>query len=157
MISIFLGCVVSLTKPRVVIVALLDCPIARSYAPLLERLAVEFKGKADFDIKIEDQDVNLAAAKKWMTEFKLSFVPEIDKKHRFAKKMGVTTVPTALVFDSSGKCVYVGRIDNRYADLGIRRQHATQSDLRNKLVEVLNGHKMSLSRTTVVGCSLPLD
>ena len=44
---------------------------------------------------------------------------------------GATVTPESAVFGESGRFVYRGRINSRYASLGTVRQQASEQDLRN--------------------------
>ena len=62
-----------------------------------------------------------------------------------------------VVLSSDGKVLYLGRIDNRIADIGQARNAATESDLRNALDSVLAGKPVAHPRTTAVGCAISLE
>ena len=78
----------------------------------------------------------------------------LDAKLALARAAGATTVPEAAVFSASGELLYVGRIDNRMADITRRRANVTEHELRDALDAVLAGKAPAVARTKAVGCSI---
>jgi hypothetical protein len=48
--------------------------------------------------------------------------------------------------------VYLGRIDDRYVNIGLERPAATRHDLQDALTAVLSGARISEPTTQAVGC-----
>jgi hypothetical protein len=48
--------------------------------------------------------------------------------------------------------MYLGRIDDRFPDLGVRREEPTTHELRDALDAVLAGKPVETPRTLAVGC-----
>ena len=59
--------------------------------------------------------------------------------------------PEAVVFDRDGSLRYLGRIDDRFPELGTRREPASH-DLRAAIDAVLAGRRPDPARTEVTGC-----
>jgi hypothetical protein len=54
-----------------------------------------------------------------------------------------------------GEVTYRGRIDDRYVDLGKKREAPSQRDLRAALDAALAGRAVLTSRTKAIGCLIP--
>ena len=131
-----------------------DCPIARQYAPEIKRLQATFQPKGvRFTLVHVDPHTTDASAKRFAKAFGFTFGYLLDPKHKLAKAAGVQAVPTASVH-ANGKLTYVGRIDNRYPELGVLKK-PTRADLRIAIEEILAGKPITEAKTKVIGCVLP--
>lgn len=134
-----------------------DCPISNAYAPELGRIASEFeKEKLSFHIVyvVRDLDVNSAAEHAKAYGYRGSIV--LDRELRWARTLGVTHMPEAVVLSPKGEIIYQGRIDDRYpAAGGKRREHPTSFDLRDALSAFVRRETINHPRTKPVGC--PVD
>jgi cytochrome c-type biogenesis protein CcmH/NrfG len=130
-----------------------DCPIANRYAPDLERLHREFArhGVVFRLVYVNPRDRD-DAVQAHAQKFGLSLPVERDPRHRLVKQFGITVTPEAAVVDRSGTLVYRGRIDNRYAAIGVDRQRATSHDLRDTLNAIISGQPVRASSAPAVGC-----
>ncbi len=122
-----------------------DCPISNHYAPEVERLFSTYRSQgiafwlvyADADTTGED------------------IMPAIhDPDLRLVKKAGVKVTPEVAVFLKSGREIYRGRVDDRYADLGKERPEASEHDLEDAIKAVLTGKPVE-KRKRAVGCYIP--
>lgn len=130
-----------------------DCPIANSYAPELNRLHEIYGGKkVEFLLVYPDPALSEDEVKKHLAEYALTLRATIDSDHALVKKTGVTTTPEVAVFDASDTVVYRGRIDNLYADYGERRRIVTEPYLRDALDAILRGEKPAPATTEAIGC-----
>jgi hypothetical protein len=68
------------------------------------------------------------------------------------KRAGATITPEAAVFDRNNRLVYLGRIDDRFVELGRERPVATRHELRDALSALVTGKAVRSSRTQAVGC-----
>jgi hypothetical protein len=75
-----------------------------------------------------------------------------DPEHRLVKRANVTVTPEAAVFDKRGQLTYRGRIDDRYASVGLERPTPTQHDLYDALKNTLAGERVVRPTTQAVGC-----
>ena len=66
-------------------------------------------------------------------------IAERDPDHELVKLAGATITPEAAVFDKNDRLVYLGRIDDRFVELGRERPVAGQHDLRNALTALVAG------------------
>ena len=104
-----------------------DCPVANSYAPLINRID-EIYGPRGVQVTLVYPDTSLTDADvaRHVSEFDLSPSTTIDRDHSLVRRAGATITPEVAVFDKTGALVYRGRIDNRYTDFGDRRAKATE-------------------------------
>ncbi len=140
-------------KGAVMIFYLHDCPICNTYAPEVERLraAYEPKGFAFYVIQT-DAGLCAAAAKKHADEYGLKCPVLLDGTNRLAKFCGATVTPQAAVIGADGKVLYIGRIDDLYADYGKRRTQPTERDLSAALDAVAEGKPAPHAGGPAVGC-----
>jgi len=141
-------------RPTVALFVLRDCPISRKYSPEIQRLIRDYPG-VSFRVVLTDPDANPAMARADAAEFSLHCPVLVDRNRIWAKASGVTTVPTAALFDKSGRLVYRGRIDDRFPALGVELAQPRRKDLRLALEALRTGKPIATDRTPVVGCALP--
>jgi hypothetical protein len=143
-------------KATVLLFLYADCPIANGYAPEIARIAKKYtqEGVAFFRVYPEP-DITQAAVLEHGQEFSLPMDAVLDPELALVKQTGARVAPTAVVYDASGARRYIGRIDNRYVDLGRLRAHVTKTDLRDALDAVLAGKEVSTKETQAIGCFLP--
>jgi hypothetical protein len=137
----------------VLIFVSIDCPVSNRYAPEIKRLYSEF---ADRGVRFRlvypnPLDVEDAIGRH-VREYGYPPIAERDSDHTLVKMAGATITPEAAVFDSGGRLVYLGRIDDRFVELGRERPAATRHDLRNAITALVAGKPVSPSRTQAVGC-----
>ena len=143
-------------KATVLIFITHDCPIANAYAPEIVRICNEFseKGARIFLVHV-DPDLKADQAKKHAEEFGYKCPVLLDKNHALVKHAEATITPEAVVYSPEGSLKYRGRIDDQYKEIGKKRIHVTQRDLRDAIDAVLNGKEIKNSRTQAVGCFIP--
>ena len=73
-----------------------------------------------------------------------------DEVQSVARYYGAERTPEAFVFDSEGRLVYHGRIDDNYDN----PEAVRSKDLQNALDAVLAGHPPMVSETAPVGCTI---
>jgi peroxiredoxin len=145
------------TKKAVVLFFLgTECPVSNGYAPEFIRLAKTFADQEVLFYGVHpDPDVTLDAAKKHAAEYRLDFRILLDPAQVLAKQTGVRVVPEAVLLSSAGQVRYRGRIDDRYAADGKRRDVPKTRDLEAALKAVLAGKALAIAETTAFGCPLP--
>ena len=79
----------------------------------------------------------------------------LDPAHSLVEFTGATTTPEVAVLTRTGVIAYLGRIDDRYVDLGIKRAQPRTTDLRDTLAALLDDRPVAQPRTVAVGCSIP--
>jgi peroxiredoxin len=86
-------------------------------------------------------------------KYDLPFQMEIDESQELMQEFKATITPEVFVVRNSDRQVlYSGRIDNRYARVGKRRQVVTSHDLRDALDHILNGKEPDPAKTEAIGC-----
>jgi len=133
-----------------------DCPIANSYAPELNRLHADYdkRGVRIFVIQV-DPDLAADDARRHAKEYELHPPVVLDNQHVWVEMVGATVTPEVAVLSPKEKVLYVGRIDDRYAALGKRREQPTSHDLRETIDAILAGRAVPRSKTKAIGCHIP--
>ncbi|MBC8137394.1 MAG: redoxin domain-containing protein [Fibrella sp.] len=132
------------------------CPINNGYAPELQRLRRDYIAKGITFAAVYSAEHDRKAASGHAKQFGLTGYRVVhDSKQDYARKAGITTTPEVAVWDARGVLRYRGRIDDRYAALGVRRETARKSDLRNALNALVAGKAVPVPRTRAIGCVLP--
>jgi thiol-disulfide isomerase/thioredoxin len=142
------------SQGRVVVLVFVrtDCPISNRYAPLLEKLSEEFRGKANFWLVYPDREQTALQIKAHLRDFHYSIPALRDIRHALVRRSQATITPEAALFDPSGRLLYHGRIDNWYEDFGRSRAAATTHELSDAISAALGGRTISVSHANAVGC-----
>jgi hypothetical protein len=142
------------TKAIVFLFTSTDCPISNRYAPEVQRVVREFSSRGVvFRLVYPDPADRAPAIHEHMTAFAYGGAMEAlrDPAHALVKFTRATVTPEAAVV-AEGRVVYRGRIDDRYADLGVERPAATSHDLADALTASLAGKAVPHPTTQAVGC-----
>ena len=132
-----------------------DCPITNRYAPELQRIAKDFQAQGvAFWLVYPDKSENASSISSHIAQYGFPGKPLRDPGSILVKRAEVTVAPEAAVFDSTGKLVYHGRIDDLWVDIGKSRPTATTHDLEDAITAVLEGRAPVHPETRAVGCSL---
>lgn len=131
-----------------------ECPISNRYAPEVRRLAATF-GPQGVVLRLiyPDPSEHTSAIREHMAAFAYAGATQAlrDPDHALVRFVGATVTPEAAVF-ARGRIVYRGRIDDRYADLGVERPAPTTRDLFDALTAVVAGKPVAHPTTQAVGC-----
>jgi len=127
-----------------------DCPICNSYVPEINRLRAHFTRFAFYIVEV-DPDWTQAQARAHVRQFDLQPPLLLDPRHHLAALAKATVTPEAVVFGANKSVLYRGRIDDTYAQLGVRRPAATTHDLLNALDAILAGKPIAV-QPPAVGC-----
>jgi peroxiredoxin len=132
-----------------------DCPVANSYVPEMNRIreAYASRGVLFFAVQAEAA-VPQADVIRYAVEYGYRFPLLLDPAQVLVRLAGATVTPQAAVLSRAGKVLYLGRIDNRVADFGQVRFHATESDLREALDAILAGKPAPHPFTKSIGCAI---
>jgi hypothetical protein len=131
-----------------------DCPISNRYAPEIRRMAAAFAPQGVvFRLVYPNPAEQAPAIREHMAAFAYAGATQAfrDPEHALVRFVGATVTPEAAVF-ARGHIVYRGRIDDRYADLGLERPAPTRRDLAEALTAVLAGKPAPQPTTQPVGC-----
>lgn len=135
-----------------------DCPIANSYQPQLRRLRQEFDPQ-EFAIILVHGNAKLAVdeARRHQKEYEISLPIVLDPEQAIARRFHATITPEAVVVDSRGKTLYIGRIDDRHSTYGKRRQRASREDLRLALQSIAADLPVAVPKTQAIGCRIVFE
>ena len=142
------------TKALVFLFTSTDCPISNRYAPEVRRIVSTFARQGVvFRLVYPNPSEQAAAIREHMSAFGYdgSFEALRDPALALVKHVKATVTPEAAVV-AGGRVAYLGRIDDRYVDLGLERPAPTTHDLADALTAVLAGKAVSRPTTQAVGC-----
>jgi thioredoxin-related protein len=97
-----------------------------------------------------DGDDSFEAMKKHAIDKGYKFNYVLDEESVIANAYGGQTTPHAFLFDSRMELVYKGAIDDNYKSAA----DVQQPYVKNAIVEISSGKKVSVSETKPVGCSI---
>lgn len=139
----------------VLVFTLTDCPISNRYAPELKRLHERFAPSGvRFVLVYPNPADDPDAIRAHLSRFGYRMEAVRDPSHEAVAFAHAMVAPEAAVFDREGRQVYRGRIDNRFAAIGVDRQTATTHDLENAIDAVLTERRIETPITQAVGCIL---
>lgn len=142
-------------KARVFLFVRTDCPVTNRYAPELQRLADEFANRGvTFWLIYPDPAETPASIKNHIAQYHFPGEALRDPQHDLVKRAEATVAPEAAVFNTAGRLVYHGRIDDRWVDFGKARPEAHTHDLENAISAVLSDRPVTEPVTRAIGCSL---
>jgi hypothetical protein len=132
-----------------------ECPISNRYAPVIRQLHTSFSTKGvRFWLVYPNASESTGAIRHHIRDFGLPGPALRDAARRLVRAARITVTPEAAVFDGRGSLVYRGRIDDRYAEVGVDRQVATRSDLEDALEATVAGRPVPTPETRAFGCFL---
>lgn len=133
-----------------------DCPISNGYAPELHRIQEEFEPRGiRFWTVFCDPAESRETISHHLREYVLPLNALLDPHQKLAHALGAQMTPEVAVLGPDDQCRYRGRIDDRHVRLGESRPEATQHDLRNALVSILEHRPIAVPVTRAIGCHLP--
>jgi hypothetical protein len=133
-----------------------ECPISNRYAPEIQRICSDYRGRGVRCFAVyPDAGADLAAVAAHRREYRFSAsIPAfVDRDHTLVAVAGARVTPEAAIFGPPGR-MYHGRIDDLYADVGLARRAASRHDVRLALDAALNGEKVTETETEAVGCAI---
>lgn len=140
-------------KALVFVFVSVDCPISNRYAPEIRRLHDAFTSRGvAFTIVYPNPAETPAMIRSHLKDYGLPATALRDPKQELAKIASATITPEAAVYDRQSRRLYVGRIDDRYVNLGLQRPAAKEHDLENALTDTLAGRRVRQAKTAAVGC-----
>jgi hypothetical protein len=132
-----------------------DCPISNRFAPEIRRLCESYKARGvDFYLVYVDPEESPQAIRRHLQEYQYPCEGLRDPRHALVAHCKATTTPEAAVFDRNRKLVYVGRINDLYAELGSPRPEATTHELADAIESTLARKPVATPRTKAVGCPI---
>lgn len=135
---------------RVVLVLSTDCPVAAKYTPRINALYEKFSDRGfEFKALFPNDLETKAKIGKYMAERSYAFPFALDLGGEWSKRQHVEVLPAIVIFDSEGKKVYQGAIDDNKEVRFAKRHYAEEA-----LNAVLSGRDPATKRTEPVGCVL---
>ena len=132
-----------------------ECPMSNAYAPEIARLCNRFATRGVvFRVVYAERDLALAEAARHAKEFAFPCPAILDRELRLAARIGATTTPEAALLSPEGAVLYLGCIDDLYADFGKKRAQPTHRDLRDAIETLLAGRAVAQNRTAALGCQI---
>ncbi len=143
-------------KTSLLLFLLPDCPVCNAYAPEIKRICHDYEPRGiDVYVVYADPDLTVEEARKHAKDYRLPCPVMLDPTHELVKRTGADMTPEAAVVGPDGKIVYLGRIDDLYADYGKKRAESKEHDLRNALDAVLAGKPVAPAGARPIGCHIP--
>ena len=102
-----------------------------------------------------EADLSATDAAKHAKEYGLTFPILLDPTQKLARAVGATITPQAVLLSPQGDVLYRGRIDDRFALNGKRRDVPTRHDLADAIESVLAGKSPPEAETKCFGCPIP--
>lgn len=135
-----------------------DCPISNSYAPEVKRLIASYarQGVAFYTVYAEP-DITAHLARLHSLSFGYTCPALLDRKSQLSQIAGATVTPEAAIYTSDGRRRYLGRIDDRFAGYGLRREIVKSHDLKDALDAILTHRPVPHPTTLAIGCFIPLS
>lgn len=132
-----------------------ECPVSRTYFPVLNDLYKAW-GENQKDIQLlgvwADVTQTPTDVAGMVKEFAIDFPVLLDRDASLGKALKPTTVPEVFVLDHHGEIAYRGRIDDRFLQLGSRKPAATEDTLKQAVEKVAAGMVVLEPVTKPVGC-----
>ena len=134
-----------------------DCPISNALAPEYQRLDEQIRERGGrFCLVHARSDVTMEKAKEHARDYRLSMPIVLDPEHELVRAMEATVTPEAvvLVLEGDGKYrkIYQGQVNNLYASLGNRRDHATEFWARDAIDASFDGGEIDVAYRKPIGC-----
>src|SRR3984893_9962608 len=141
------------TKAIVFLFISVDCPISNRYAPEIRRLNEKFGPRGVvFRLVYPNPAESPDAIRGHVRDFRYPANAMRDPRQALAKFAKATITPEAALFDTQGRRLYLGRIDDRYVNLGLERPAPTRHDLEEALDATLAGRPVQQATAPAVGC-----
>ncbi len=139
-----------------------DCPVSNRYVPEIQRMEKEFSGRGVvFWLVYPNAAETAEGVVRHQTDFGLGGATLVHPTDRLMALAGATLTPEAVVLladphaaRESPKRVYVGRIDDRYLDIGRERPRATRHDLEAAIEAALDHRTVPPPGGPPVGCGI---
>jgi thiol-disulfide isomerase/thioredoxin len=141
-------------KPTVLVFVGVDCPISNRMAPELGRLVALYPG-VEFYFVYADKAATRKSVLEHQHAFDLPGEAVLDSKFAVARFAKATVTPEAALYNSSGKLVYHGRINDTYVEHNRPSPKTAKNDLRDAISAMLAGRAIDVPYIAPVGCRIP--
>ena len=130
-----------------------DCPLCRSYVPVLDSLqkkfssdSIGFYGVFPGTLYSDEEILNFFVSQRLEMPY---FVDDGMVMTSFLK---ATVTPEVFIVDRNGMVEYGGRIDDRVVELGKKKTLINSHELADALLAICSGKKITISKTEATGC-----
>ncbi|RCS47807.1 alkyl hydroperoxide reductase [Bremerella cremea] len=132
-----------------------ECPVAKSYFPVLNELYAKW-GKNQESIQLlgiwADATQSPQQVANYAKEYDIAFPILLDRDASLGQALQPTNIPEAFVLNHAGKVVYRGRIDDRFLQLGRSKPEATEKTLERAVESVTSGLELAVPYQEPIGC-----
>ena len=139
-------------KSTVLVFLRRECPVSGRYAPVIQQIATEYSGRANFWLIYPDKSDSPEAIRKSVADYGYKLPVLRDPEHTLVRRAHVQITPEVAVFDPNGRLLYDGRIDNWYVDLSRARPAPTTHELEDALRAATAGQSVATREVRGVGC-----
>lgn len=130
-----------------------SCPVSRRYLPELNTFKeLSASNGVSFYGVLADRYITAKAAREFVQAHGFSFPVVWDPSGELVRRLAPTVTPEAFVLSSAGELIYRGRIDNRFASIGVLRGKTTAHDLRDAVIRAGAGAPIEPRVTAPIGC-----
>ncbi|MCS6873612.1 MAG: thioredoxin family protein [Pyrinomonadaceae bacterium] len=126
-----------------------QCPVVKQYNDRINQIYDEYKTKGINFIGINSNSTESLEWVKSHAEENYKFPMLIDTGNILADEFSATVTPEIFLFDSQGKLVYRGAIDNDRSG-----KNVTENFLRDALNALLEGKQITKTVTKAFGCTI---
>lgn len=132
-----------------------ECPISNSYLPVLGQMAVKYRRRGvEFYGIISSPSVTRDQACSHRETYRIAFPVLFDTSGRLRRELNPTHTPQTILLDCSNHSLYRGAIDDKYVELGTKKEVASQNFLQDAIEAALAGTKISVAETRPIGCRM---
>ena len=141
-------------RASVVVFLSTECPISNGCLPELNKLATSCRkqGVECFGV-ISGTGVSRREAVTHSKDYHITFPVLFDASSSIRRVLQPTHTPQAFVLNAAGEVLYSGRVNDEFASIGRKKQRQTShSYVREAVQASLRGSRVSIPRTSPVGC-----
>jgi peroxiredoxin len=143
-------------KGTLVIFSCNHCPFVKGWEKRIAALGNSYRQKGIGVIQINANDPapypedDLAGMQQRTKDRGFEFPYVVDAGSKVAQAFGATRTPEVFLFDTAGKLVYHGTVDDNYQNADAVNEHY----LNDALNALLAGKEIAVKETKAVGCSI---
>jgi len=138
------------SKAIVVMYIATQCPISNDYNERMAKIYNDYKDKGIAFIGINsNKQESVEEVKQHAKDNNLQFVILKDDKNIIADKFKATVTPEVYVLNGNFEVLYHGRIDDSR-----KKDEVKSKDLSKALDQILNGEKVTTTKTKAFGCTI---
>ncbi|WP_182864561.1 redoxin domain-containing protein [Rhodopirellula sp. JC639] len=143
------------TKAVVVTFMSTQCPISNGYLPRLNEMSSRYRRSGvEFYGVVSDPSVTRADAIAHRDTYKVRFPVLFDGSGELRLALAPTHTPQTFVINQRGRVIYSGAIDDRYVQLGRKKETAETEYLDDAIRSAIEGTPILVPSTQPIGCRL---